>query len=171
MDSAVWAGIVGAAVGGGCAIVSAYLAGRQQHRSAREQWRRQVRRDAYVDFVAASMAVYEELHRLRMAMQEDNVTQGDVRLARQTLNGLLGRLRATFVVLELEAPTSLSDLASEALADVITAVNFVTNLAGDGSADEAVPLSEEFVDLAFAVGRTMARTREEARRALHHVRT
>ncbi|MEU8835183.1 hypothetical protein [Streptomyces sp900116325] len=66
MDQGV-AGLLGAAVGGAIGVIgtvsAAWLAGRGQRRSQHEQWLRQVRRDAYVHFVAC-------LHRVGRVVQQ-----------------------------------------------------------------------------------------------------
>jgi hypothetical protein len=66
MDQGV-AGLLGAAVGGAIGVIgtvsAAWLAGRGQRRSQHEQWLRQVRRDAYVHFVAC-------LHRVERVVQQ-----------------------------------------------------------------------------------------------------
>ncbi|MET7704455.1 hypothetical protein [Streptomyces sp. NPDC005485] len=167
MDSAAWAGILGAAVGGACAIIAAFLAGRHQAKSVRDQWTRETAREAYVAYVAATMTVYEELHRFRLTEQNGRLTRDDARRVSQTLNGLLGNVRTAFVVWDMEAPESLRQGASDSLTAILAAVDFVRDAAWAGRSGSRFPFSEELRSRIAAADSALWTLREEVRAVMN----
>ncbi|MEU4653660.1 hypothetical protein AB0G32_06905 [Streptomyces sp. NPDC023723] len=112
-------------------------------RAAHEQWRREVRRDAYAAFVTALDEVTEWV--ARPELLDDGPDGGSVRLSAASR-----AVTAAFAVLELEGPVALTDLARTArqrclavgeqarrLAPRATAMRLLSTAAGAATADPA----------------------------------
>jgi hypothetical protein len=99
------AGIIGAMVGGGCALGSAALTSRRQAKAQRDQWRRQVRRDAYAACLTAAHALLAGINDVLTAWTGGDAAEVD-EVARR-LHGLSRALRQADSVVKLEGPADL----------------------------------------------------------------
>ncbi|MFF8639047.1 hypothetical protein ACF052_33220 [Streptomyces pilosus] len=128
MDAAIVgavAAVLGAAVGAGGAVAAAALTGHKQDRGQHRQWRRDVRRTAYVSFLDAAREVDTQIGELHAAMitADELPTAGDpaTNVALRDLgerifavkNALEGCGKAQLAV-ELEGPPPVATLALRA---------------------------------------------------------
>ncbi|WP_320775891.1 hypothetical protein [Streptomyces sp. CRN 30] len=107
VDTAAWtsvvaaaAGITGAAVGGGCAI----LASRLQTQALHRQWRRQGQRDEYATFIAAATALIHELWSFEGECERGEVWGFEMSEKHQLLRSLSLNLLARVHHIGLEGP-------------------------------------------------------------------
>ncbi|WP_127151869.1 hypothetical protein [Streptomyces lydicus] len=105
-------GIVGTLVGGMLGVVgtlaSARLTGRDQRRNQHEQWRRQVRRDAYSAFVIRAG------HALRLANVAHEAARTDDSNAAELLDELsraVDQVEEAATLVELEGPEAIGNAA------------------------------------------------------------
>lgn len=109
------AALAGAALGAGGALGAAYLSGRSQARSAHVQWRRQVRREAYAEFLAAAMEhhnVTQETHHL---VRRDRQARDQIRETSRRGRELLGVLDRRGAVVDVEGPDLVAAAALRVL--------------------------------------------------------
>jgi hypothetical protein len=103
------AGIVASVVGAGGAVMAARLTGRHQSRSQHAQWRRQVRRDAYVTFLE-SVAQFNELGRTYRAWTSLGRTMPEG--TAEKLHEFVCRIEKALFAVELEGPSEVAAQAN-----------------------------------------------------------
>lgn len=112
MDAGL-AALLGAAVGGllgaGGTLGSSYLTGRLQGRGQHAQWRRQGRREAYSNFIAALTAFRHQVDKCFFAMESEQGLTGEM----SQLEALWPAVRAALPVVAVEGPRSVADQAAE----------------------------------------------------------
>ncbi|MGW1099165.1 hypothetical protein ACWD5W_25575 [Streptomyces sp. NPDC002455] len=106
------AGVLGAAVGGGCAIGAAALTGRKQAAAQHSHWRRQLRRDAYASLLSCAFKKSGEIDKVQTAL-----LRGSLDLATAALPPALEleALHEACNLVALEGPQAASRAAGELL--------------------------------------------------------
>ncbi len=163
------AGLLGAAIGAGGAIGTAVITSRRQARSGHEQWRRQVRRDAYVTFLAA----IQEALTHAAAFHENWVKGGpaaDIH-ATQRMNELNENMMRARSIAAMEGPAFLSKMARELLIGsqtwILRTFTGIQQLATDiEESDRKRALGVAHRDTRLALHLAMEEFEEEARRVL-----
>ncbi|MET7944163.1 hypothetical protein [Streptomyces sp. NPDC005302] len=112
MDAGL-AALLGAGVGGllgaGGTLGSSYLTGRLQGRGQHAQWRRQGRREAYSNFIAALTAFRHQVDRCFFAVESEQGLTVEI----PQLEALWPAVRAALPVVAVEGPRSVADQAAK----------------------------------------------------------
>lgn len=110
---------------------SAWLTGRSQGLTQHVQWRRQGRREAYSEFIAAVAAHREAADRL-MTLMEGTHRRDDATRALERVDELFPAVRAASSVVTVEGPASVADLARKVMkgtGSVTSEVDFYVTVA------------------------------------------
>ncbi|MEV7004104.1 hypothetical protein AB0N62_41665 [Streptomyces sp. NPDC093982] len=146
------AGIVGAMVGGGCAILATQL----QSRAAHHQWRRQGRRDEYARFSTAAFALLFEYGKLTGACEQGAIRGADLPDWRERLIEHHEDVSSRIPLLALEGPAPVIDAALEVQTAVQAVLDGLDEIADQTRSDEVVHLPSSWVrkleGLGVAVG-------------------
>ncbi|MFG2985755.1 proline dehydrogenase [Streptomyces sp. NPDC048258] len=166
MDSGL-AALVGAAIGSAASLGAAFVSGRVQARSQHAQWRRQVRRDAYTQYLTALHARDVALDEVLRALGPDAHALHTVDERVRDFVSLARQVHRSAEVVLLEGPASMADAvsrvsdASAALSEVMRTM-VARAQEGDTSRyrEDSALASERSAALWDAVGRLRLAGRE-----------
>ncbi|QLH23645.1 proline dehydrogenase [Streptomyces sp. Rer75] len=152
MDAGL-AALVGAALGAVASLGAASVSGRAQARSQHDQWRRQVRREAYTQYLVAlhdrDVAMDDVLRALDAEAPDQAVVDGRV----ETFIGLAREVHRAAEVVLLEGPSGVGEAVS-GVAEASSALSGVMRrMVDDARRGDASRRAE---DLALAVERSDA---------------
>ncbi|MGI5512746.1 hypothetical protein [Streptomyces sp. CA-106131] len=129
MDSERWvavvgagAGLVGAAVGGACAILSARVTALRGAQAAKEQWHRQSRRDAYAKLILVAQDILEDIFRVRRTALHGELTREHASETYTHLTERMTEVRAAKIAVEIAGPEGLDRFTGPVLINLLRAV-------------------------------------------------
>jgi hypothetical protein len=127
------AGIVGAVVGGGGALLAARITAVKGAAAAQAQWHRQSRRDAYAKLILVSQEVAEDIYRFHRTVHGGNLSR---EYAAETYTRLIERMaevRAAKIAAEIEGPDDVDRFTGPVLINLLRAIE---GLHPDGLVEE-----------------------------------
>ncbi|MFF3958441.1 hypothetical protein ACFYY1_35285 [Streptomyces sp. NPDC001890] len=159
--------LIGAGLGAGGAILSARITGDRQARATHDQWRRQMRRDAYARFITVTLPAFETLHAVRNAVTEEGWLGPGIDQQRADLEGHLRELREALVIVNLEGPESVSTAADQGFVALAAAARLIT---ATGQVTDGNPISMpgQLPNLLDEAGRLLDVMRIEVQGLLDH---
>ncbi|MCD9593979.1 hypothetical protein [Streptomyces sp. 8ZJF_21] len=98
-------GLIGAAIGGLLAFAGAFWTGRNQGRTQHEQWLRQVRRDAYAQFITQAEKAHQLGHEADDAVRAE---EADAAERIEELARAAYRVREAATLVALEGPKQIA---------------------------------------------------------------
>ncbi|MEU1913885.1 hypothetical protein [Streptomyces massasporeus] len=114
------AGLAGAIAGGLIGIVgtlgAARVTGRAQEQTQRAQWRRQVRRDAYSQFISRASQAIAAAEAAHQAARDDTPEAAE---SYKALAKAQAALEEAYVLVQLEGPAQAAEAADEAHSEVL----------------------------------------------------
>ncbi|RZB18263.1 hypothetical protein StrepF001_14185 [Streptomyces sp. F001] len=116
------AGIIGAVVGGGSAVVAPRVTAAKGARATQEQWHRQSRRDAYAKLILIAQDVQEDIFRFRRDALEGQLTPYRALETYTRLTERMTEVRAARIAVEIEGPEDIDRYTGLVLRNLLRTV-------------------------------------------------